>query len=626
MVITNIDIIDNNKESMPMRRKINNIKKGSILKNSSLFLTNVEELKHSENILDLETNNFSTNNYPDQSENKRSSINLFSIYEENPSKLPFEALEKKIIKKPQGVSFDLRDKQDNQNNLNKKINKEKSSNTNKFNNNNNNSKSANIDRTTRDPNCYESHESEIKENAFYIKKAKKDKAKKSLIILNDNNEKANKDEKENKNKELNLNAKFDSKKNLINLSFSNSDSNGSFMNLNPKGNKTKNNNLLLKGKLPPLKISNSESQSIDFQTLDYKIKSRNSTHNRNDNFSIENTNINNSENYYAMGDDLDINTFSPNNKKIAYKKIIKSPSKQSNQNNLKLPKLVLHQKNKSHFDILNTVTKELKTVGNLSIKFLNNKNLINLNKSLSPLNNSIKQSFTNQDERALPEIETEFNNTQENQIRLINTRRIKQKMLPLELDKPKYNNSKQNLRSQMFLKSFFSKCKNQQTNISSMINEIASNATYNNSNYYFKNTPINFGKKTDFDLESKQIDKEVFHLDYPKGIREQAVTLKGPPIHGENKYLFENKNSPMVIGEVISKMDEGFGLKCKNVIQSRFIVFDELTKKRIKFAKDKKQIDLHIAKISGIHTKIERECENMEKIKINAMKMTKNNN
>ena len=314
-----------------------------------------------------------------------------------------------------------------------------------------------------------------------------------------------------------------------------------------------------------------------------------------------------------------------------------SPKKKSGIYNLKLPKLVSHQKSKSHLDILDTITQDLKTVGNQNSRLINNNNNnnsihINYNKPIHFKSNGqsshqLDEKKTNDadryenlaEEEEANENENEFYTTSENKLKIINSYRIKPKKLPLELDKPKHNNNKQGLKSQLFLKTFLNKCKNHQNYISTIINDISRNIN-NNTNDILKNDPVQLGKKTILEVQSEEIDKEIFHLDYPHGINENEVSIKGPSIQCENKYLFEVKNSPMVIGEVISKMDESFAVRCKEVLESRFAFWDEDAKKKISLAKERKAIGKHIEIISGLHAQIDEQCEKMKKIKFSALK------
>lgn len=679
-IYSNLDK-ENQKEASPIRRKISNLKLGSNMKNSNLFLTNIAEIKQqNENYLIIESfnilvNNNFNNNKVVVNETKQSSVNLLNLSQEDISIQGFKITkEEKIAKKHQPVLFDLKeDKKEKVNYDNKTSIK--------------NSKHASLNNATKDPHLNESFDFENKQNSFIKKiqiidsnsnnnnfnnKKQNNKEKeKSWISNNSNNQnKWIKNLKLKNNKELNLGSNFESKKTLIHLSFSDSESNSSFMNFNYKDLNKNNNNLLMKGKLPPLRISNLENQNDNVRSMEIKGKSRHLSESLNKNASkIEKMNKektiaynNNNFDYYAInenyrspnklnikdsscklqndsnGDENKKESFSPKSKaKANTNGIFLNQNKQNNIYNLKLPKLVLHQKNKSHLDILHTITKELRTVGNHSnipIKRYESENNNNkIYKQIFPKINLIIQPEKHQNFKEEAESEdynlteneneneNEFYTTSENNLKLINSHRIKPKRLPLELDKPKQNNSKQGLKSQLFLKGFFSKCKNQQKNISTLLNDISSNVK-NNANEILinKKDPIQFGIKTILDIQSEEIDKEIFHLDYPLGIRENAVGLKGPPLEGENKYLFDNKNSPMVIGEVISKLHEGFAVRCKEVLKSRFILKDEETKKRIHFAKEKKELDKHILKISTVHKQIEMQCEKMEKVKFSAMK------
>jgi hypothetical protein len=620
--------IDNQIDPMPIRKrlKLTNLKTGSIYKNSNLFLTKVEDMKQTENFFNLETNNLSANNKADDTENKRGSEIIINFFEEDPNNLSLKAKEGKGSKRPQGVLFELKEENEN----NKNFQKRKSDKENRINHNNDNySKSTAVNGTTvNDSDLKELNDFEDNKNSLKKKKKKNDHDKRIKekdnyysVCDNDNEEKINKQPKlKFKEEQFNFINNFESKKNLIHLSFSDSESNSSFIYLNPMDKNKNKNNLLLKGKLPPLKISNLETQYNQIRTIDYKMRSSNFTENKNNNTTLNKINKENSDNYYAINsENLNKEIFSPQFNTTTNKKKLLRPSNQTNIYNLKLPKLALPQKNKSHLDILSTITKELKTVGHQNSKEINITNYNNYNKRIFPEVKSIMQSFTLQDEKFMNDPENEFYNTQEFQLKLLNTRRIKQKVLPLDLDKPKHNNNKQGLKSQLFLKNFFSKCKSHQANISSIISEISSNVL-NNSNNLIKNDPIQSGRKTKLELQSEEIDKEIFHLDYPEGIREKAVSLKGAPMQPNNKYSSENKNSPLVIGEVIAKMDESFGVRCKEVVESRFIMFDHVTQKRLKIAKEKKELDLHIGKISGLHAQIEKVCEKIEKVKFSALK------
>jgi len=196
--------------------------------------------------------------------------------------------------------------------------------------------------------------------------------------------------------------------------------------------------------------------------------------------------------------------------------------------------------------------------------------------------------------------------------------RIKPKNLPLELDKPKFNNTRQGKKSQIFLKGFINKCKNEQKNTNYIINDISNNIA--GTNQFFKNESINIFRKIMEEELNHAIDKEIFLMENPRGKREKTIILKGPPMKGENKYLFENKNNALLIGEVISKMDEDFSIKCKEVVESRLIILNEDQIRKKKFKEEVKMEKIIAAKIDEIHLKIEKACEKIEKTRLNALK------
>jgi len=633
--------IESQTEASPNRKRgKNKLKSGSKLKNSCLFLTNVADNQQQQSDFNSETNNLLTNNRASEQHyetNKISSLNLLHLSHEDRNNQSFKITtnEKKSVKKQERILFDLKeDRSENENNERKSI-KDKSTNSNNKNTNNNdiNNKIKIKPQKNKERSSFVNDSSSINEN----KNASK------LKLRN------------NKELELNIgNSNFDSKQKSSYINFSDSDSDSSFINFNPKEKNQKKDNRLKKCILPPLRNANLESE-LDNKGKSTNFKEAGLSKNRfsNEKINKERKNKNSKNDYYAVVDEKNPNpntlnkkdseckltdaddnkiknknekekeNFSPQSRGVKANKnnIPISSNKKSNVYNLKLPKLVLHQKNKSHLDVIDSIIGELKTVGDYSSTLINNNVNYNYNYNFnnSNYNNNNPESYQNFSE-SVAENENEFYSTSEKKLKQVNLNRIKPKRLPLEIDKSRNNNNKQGLKSQVFLKNFFSKCKTQQKNISQILNDFSTSIIKNTQKHYLKNDPIKCGRKTILQAQSEQIDKEVFHMDYPQGIREQAISLKGPPLQGENKYLFENSKSPMVIGEVILRIDEDFAVRCKEVLQSRFIEWDEDSLKKISLAKEKKAFEEHSEKMSALKFQIEKQLEVNEKVKIRALK------
>jgi len=294
--------------------------------------------------------------------------------------------------------------------------------------------------------------------------------------------------------------------------------------------------------------------------------------------------------------------------------------------NLKLPKLCLHQKNKSHFDIMENLTRDLKLIKASNVNSSNDPSYLNLNRQSFMLHKGNQQENLNLNNYSsyintnnLNEGGDEILDTEEKKLRVLNLKRIKPKKLPLELEKPKHNNTRQGPQSLVFLKNFINKCKSEQKNVNSVISDISSNIV--NTNEYYKNDTINIVRRLIEDEMNQGIDKEIYLMDNPNGKREKTIILKGPPIKGEHKYLFENKNSPLLVGDIISKIDGNFAFKCKDVVESRFVILNIEQKRRKKFAEEAKIERIKAVKKAELHKQIDQACEKIHKTKINALKV-----
>lgn len=645
--------LDNSENiSTSIRKKYSNLKSSSsIMKNSSqnLFLTNLELSKNSDNILNLDALSFPNKNAlskPNIAYEKASSNNLHKVSfdEENVKS------NKNLVKIAKNINASFIKHSAITENANLK-NKKRRNKTNNL-------------SITKSTAVNGSLEPNIINNTIELDIIESQKNKNKAIPLIKKFETA----KPKKNKVLKIFHNPEGK--TTNFSFSDDDSDESFLNFQRNININKINNnlnyntsnkkdnekhLLVKNHLPPLQIRNKKSEAISI--IDHKINldisnEPNENLNLNEKHILENkkqkNNIRisilnslelskrNAENKDKDNHNKYKNTEKESNKKDKQKE--KSIDKtnlllQNNYNrnifNLKLPKLRVHQKNKSHFDIMENLKNDIKSIGACDVNENNNigsklkakfQSFI-LNKSNEQdnhkLNNSYGEIFENNffNNEENNEI---FLNTEEKNLHAFNLKRIKPKRFPLELDKPKHNNTLQDPKSQIFLKKFINKCKNGQNNVKNVIRDISANIM--NTNDYYKNDKINLVRIIIEDGINHEIDKEIFLMDNPNGKQERSIVLNGPPIQGANKYLFQNKNSALLVGEVISKISEEFAMRCKDVVQNRLVVLNSQQKRKKRLEQEQKIQKIKAVEKVELHKQIEKAVEQTLKVKMNALK------
>ncbi len=613
------DIYDNQSRNcnMPLiTRKISNHKNGSILSNSinNLFLTKINNSTNQNDInVSFGLNYNSSYNQIFLNEEKKIGINLDKSSLDDTSTLNNKCLVGQT-RKAQGVIFD---KNYFENDID--IHSRKRSNLKNENEIKANKDKSDFDRSTTinasgEQIIDESNLPKDKKTPLYhkldMKKSKKER--KNFLDINSSNK--------NKSKEELHNEKLGYRNKFINLSISDSESGESFLNVNRKNNKKVTN----KEKLPPLKIgvSNNYPEGISF--IEYKpdnksllsdsIKIKSNINQQKESLKKNQCSINDLKNNKENdkqpekegeeeNEDEDTNKKGSKKKKKIDKNYF-IPDINGGIYNLKLPKIYLHKKTKSHLEIIENLTKDIKPSFQTE-NYTNNITSKNI-KSFIVTN----QESENFDEDVL--------HTQENKLKLVNLGRIKPKRLPLELDKPKYNNSRQEIKDQIFLKKFIKKCKYQQNDITNNISTLSHNigAPDNIS----KNESINIVRRLIEEQNNQKIDKELFLMDNPRGLKEKTIILKGPPMKKENKFLFEDKNNSLSIGQAICKLDEVFTFKCKDVLESRFIIPNAKTIRNRKLKEESKNEKINEEKNNVIHIQIEKICDKIEKLKINAMK------
>lgn len=632
-----------------IKKKATNLKLGnSILKNksSNFFLTNIETYKNTNNIINLQDNSFTNNLHIELNpiNEKPGNVNLHKVNFDERNLVSNSNLSK--INKNISNTSEENTQIKNKNNIKKKRNKKNIS------NNLDISKSTSINGTMDPSNINNSLIFEFNQNLKNCNNKEIPLFKKfeTAIPIKQQASKIVENKRESK---------------IINLSFSDKDSDESFMIFQKKINSKKQkknlfmsdkrdrSNLLVRNCLPPIKaaLNNSIVNSDAISLIEYKIKKldQSAENPRIERFSpkeytkgkirlsiFNNIELIKNKCYNEPKDNVENNNeigFSKKNdikeKTNLLNKSNLSPQIINNRNvfNLNLPKLRFHKQNKSHFDIMQNITKDLKSCSgwdnesnytilpnmkpnlqSFMVQKKNPKEFDNNFNDYSSFDNEIIKNLENDD----------VLNTEEKNIRVVNLKRIKPKRLPLDIDRPQHNKSRQNLKAQLFLKKFINKCKSEHKNVNSVISDISTNIV--NTNEYYKNDKINIVRKLIAEEMHQGIDKELFLMDNPRDKREKAIMLKGPRIKGENRYLFENKNSPLLVGEIISNINEDFALKCKDVVKDRLIILNSQQKRRKKLIEDAQNEKIKEAKNAEFNIKVEKAFEKIKKTKMNALK------
>lgn len=306
---------------------------------------------------------------------------------------------------------------------------------------------------------------------------------------------------------------------------------------NIKSQKKKNENIFL------------TSKTNNLNSIDHNQNNYNSL-NQNNYKKINNLNINISNNY--------------NKNKNTQKNLTNIASDLDNnlideideEEKLVLPD-IKKKRNKSHYDILSLISK------NLSSDMNNN----NLNKS--PQN-----SFILSDER---EPDRKFSHNLMHDNTEINKGRFKKKMLSPTLEAPKHNNNRMIPQAQIFMKNFFSQCKYQTENVNSFMKEINKSIIPTKQELESKKE-----LKKLVGITNQDVEKAQFMEDRKDGKSIRSVKLLGPPVVGTNKYSFGDKNDVILIGDVINKMKNKLANSCRDTINHRIDEYDPVAKERKK--------------------------------------------
>lgn len=132
--------------------------------------------------------------------------------------------------------------------------------------------------------------------------------------------------------------------------------------------------------------------------------------------------------------------------------------------------------------------------------------------------------------------------------------------------------------SKNFLEKFKERCNTEVDNYNNILKDIK---------YDIKLAPkidkdkINIFRDREIEEQSKAIDKYLYFMDGVKEPRDKIlILLTEETKDGKQKFISENKNNPLFIGELISHINEKFAYKCKDLFMEQFIINSNEKKER----------------------------------------------
>ena len=198
---------------------------------------------------------------------------------------------------------------------------------------------------------------------------------------------------------------------------------------------------------------------------------------------------------------------------------------------------------------------------------------------------------------------------------------LKQNIVPNELDDFNYNiNHPPSNKQELFIRNLLNECDSQENIIENFMKKLKHKII--NTNKFYENEKINLVRKIIGRNLHKDIDKEIFLMDNKKfKNREKNVGVLNPLDPNEKKKIFfENKNSPLLVGDIISKLDNEFAFKCKDVLESRLIRLDPEELYAKINSENKSKVKKNQLENSMISKKIQDVLLNINKTKLKALK------
>jgi hypothetical protein len=147
----------------------------------------------------------------------------------------------------------------------------------------------------------------------------------------------------------------------------------------------------------------------------------------------------------------------------------------------------------------------------------------------------------------------------------------------------KNHNNSQNKKipksSNYFIEKFKYRCDSELENYTNIINEIKYDIL---TSPKFDKNKLDIFNKRDMDEKSKAIDKDLYFMDGNNEQRDKVLMLLGEEGKDKKKkFLYENKKSPLSVGDFISKINEKFAFNCRTLLFNEFIEGNNAKKEKI---------------------------------------------
>jgi len=181
-----------------------------------------------------------------------------------------------------------------------------------------------------------------------------------------------------------------------------------------------------------------------------------------------------------------------------------------------------------------------------------------------------------------------------------------------------------NLKSKEFIDNFLNKCNKQENIIEHNIKKI--NSELKKSPYTIDNTKVDFVKNRVISDINREIDKSIFRMDNKEIKKDKIlILLSSEGKDGKKQFFIEDRNSPLFVGELITKVNDDFAFKCKKLFMDKFVEPEDPKKKGMHRYRNFKEYIKNQERLDIKHKEISKVLYDMEACKNISMKRIENN-
>ncbi len=180
-------------------------------------------------------------------------------------------------------------------------------------------------------------------------------------------------------------------------------------------------------------------------------------------------------------------------------------------------------------------------------------------------------------------------------------------------EKPKIINTPRNdvkYKSREFVNRFLNRCNSQEETIEHIFNKMKVNLKKPTK---LIDDKIDIVKKNIMIELNREIDKDVFMMDNKEIKKEKILLLLASEgKDGKKKFFFENRNSPLFVGELLTKINDEFAFKCRKLFINKFVNNENSLDKSSHQHRDIKEYFKNQKRLNVKHQEIEKVLYDIE--------------